>query len=58
MHLDGLAVDIRSKHFTPTQIYRYLDSVRSGLDITELIKYSTFVHIGFRKNTMPRERIY
>lgn len=57
MHLDGLAVDIRGNHFKPNELFKFLNANRKALKITELILYSTFVHIGFRANLHQKSRI-
>lgn len=57
MHLDGLAVDIRGNHFTPIELFKFLNANRKELKITELLLYSTFVHVGFRNKKHTRSRI-
>lgn len=48
MHLDGLAVDIRHHSYSTFDLFWHLKENQKRYHITELIKYNTFVHIGFR----------
>ena len=48
MHLDGLAADIRHHSYSTFDLFWHLKENQKRYHITELIKYNTFVHVGFR----------
>lgn len=47
-HLEGVAVDFKTKSFTPRQIYKKI--LDSGISFDQLLVYKTFVHISFNLN--------
>ncbi len=56
-HTKGLAADIYSNHFNPSQLFNIISGIAEGghIELEELIKYPSFVHIAIKAPEARKE---